>query len=101
MKRLATEKAVLPHIGGSHAAGFSATWGPSSAAFFSQCGSADDERADAELPADSRLGQQRRTTSYQPRLQWRDNMDKSLKRLMMDMELARDDRLAQVPQKSK
>eukprot|EP00930_Biecheleria_cincta_P071764 TRINITY_DN59224_c0_g1_i1.p1 TRINITY_DN59224_c0_g1~~TRINITY_DN59224_c0_g1_i1.p1 ORF type:complete len:256 (-),score=54.22 TRINITY_DN59224_c0_g1_i1:7-774(-) len=34
-----------------------------------------------------------RESQFQPRLQWRHEMDRSLRRLMQDMEFARDDRL--------
>merc|ERR1719367_2208305 len=42
---------------------------------------------------DQRRGSLRRFDSMQTRMQWRETMDRSLRRLMQDMELARDDRL--------
>mmetsp|Transcript_59296 Transcript_59296/g.133551 ORF Transcript_59296/g.133551 Transcript_59296/m.133551 type:complete len:257 (-) Transcript_59296:106-876(-) len=79
MKRLASEKAILPHIG--------------------NCADLPDEfrhdvePKEAELPLDQRQALLRRMNRFHTRLAWRDQMDQNLRRLMQDMELARDDRL--------
>lgn len=44
---------------------------------------------DPEVPKANSI----RESQFQPRLQWRHEMDRSLRRLMQDMEFARDDRL--------
>jgi len=49
---------------------------------------------------ESRLAMLRRMDRFQTRLTWRDSMDHSLKRLLIDMELSRDERLKEYSVKS-
>mmetsp|Transcript_85205 Transcript_85205/g.198100 ORF Transcript_85205/g.198100 Transcript_85205/m.198100 type:complete len:181 (+) Transcript_85205:155-697(+) len=79
MKRLALDKAILPRVGGS-------TELP--AEFRSS-----EEPKVAELTMEERYASFRRFDKAHPEMQWRETMDHSVRRLMQDMELARDDRL--------
>lgn len=50
-------------------------------------------RPHSEAPQEVPKPNSIRESQFQPRLQWRHEMDRSLRRLMQDMEFARDDRL--------
>lgn len=76
LKTLALEKANLPQIG--------------SRADFPEC-FYSTPASPSEQPDHQALV--RRMSRFQTRLQWRDQMDSSLRRLMQDMDFARDDRL--------
>lgn len=74
MRRMASEKALLPYIG-------------------SRAELPDSLKAEEEKEQEGPVKLVRRTNRFQSRLQWRDEMDHSLRRLFIDVELARDERL--------
>lgn len=77
MKKLSKEEAVLPYV--PRTDGLPASFRPSTA------------QAQLEKTMDERMGMLRRMDRFQTRLTWRETMDHSLKRLLVDMELSRDD----------
>jgi hypothetical protein len=80
MKSLSKDEAVLPFVAKS-------TELPEA---FREKGSSQEELKDS---MESRLAMLRRMDRFQTRIGWRDSMDHSLKRLLVDMELSRDERL--------
>lgn len=77
MKKLSKEEAILPYV--PRTSGLPASFRPSTA------------QAQLEKTMDERLALLRRMDRFQTRLTWRETMDHSLKRLLVDMELSRDD----------
>eukprot|EP00929_Paragymnodinium_shiwhaense_P055413 TRINITY_DN27758_c0_g1_i1.p1 TRINITY_DN27758_c0_g1~~TRINITY_DN27758_c0_g1_i1.p1 ORF type:complete len:285 (+),score=63.30 TRINITY_DN27758_c0_g1_i1:86-940(+) len=85
-KRLASEKVVLPHIGPCCTSVPDGLLKSASAT-----GIETDQSLQKTL--DARSAMLSRMDRFQTRLQWRAGMDFSLRRLLVDLELARDDRL--------
>lgn len=80
MKRLAAEKAAPPRYGGA-------------CAQLPECFREDRDRFETRPSAEAQGSDKRRYDPSETRQQWRGRMDHMLKRLMTDMELARDERL--------
>lgn len=81
LRRLAKEQAPLPS--------------PARAGELHRVLRADDAEGAPDTPLEDRQAMLRRMDRFHTRLEWRDRMDYSLKRLLVDMELGRDDRLTQ------
>lgn len=80
MKKLSKEEAVVPYM--------------------TKTGELPEEfrekpstKAQLQDDMETRLGRLRRMDRFQTRLTWRESMDQSLKRLLVDMDLSRDERL--------
>mmetsp|Transcript_3597 Transcript_3597/g.9800 ORF Transcript_3597/g.9800 Transcript_3597/m.9800 type:complete len:297 (-) Transcript_3597:195-1085(-) len=80
MKGLALEKAMLPRVG-------------SNSSELPEEFRRDELTKVVEPTMDQRYAFARRFDRSQTRTQWRESMDQHMRRLMLDMELARDDRL--------
>jgi hypothetical protein len=87
MKALGKEEAVVPYI---------AKTGELPDAFREKPG----RQGDLKDSMETRLAMLRRMDRFQTRLTWRDSMDHSLKRLMVDMDLSRDERIKEFEVKS-
>jgi len=88
MKRLASEKIQLPHIGSN---------GELPEAFCKH----HDTKVDVQMPLEQREAMLKRMDRFETRLRWRGAMDRSVKRLLIDMDLARDDRLKEYSHKAR
>lgn len=89
MKRLASEKVQLPHIGSN---------GELPEEF---CRHLHEHMPDLNVPAEQREAMLRRMDRFETRLRWRGAMDHNLKRLLLDMDLARDERLKEYAHKAR
>lgn len=88
VKRLASEKVQLPHIGSN---------GELPDDFCRH----NDPRLDDSIPLEQREAMLRRMDRFETRLRWRGAMDRSVKRLLIDMDLARDERMKEYGHKAR
>lgn len=95
MLRINSEKALLPRIGSSSALASSASTGDLSKACSWKKYDASREKTETSLSLEARQAQLVRMNQFQTRLQWREQMDNSLRRLLQGLELAGDDRLGE------
>merc|ERR1719321_1720382 len=88
MKSLSKTEAVVPYLAKS---------GELPPAFRGESSSQGDLKDSME----TRMAMLRRMDRFETRLTWRDSMDYSLKRLLVDMDLSRDERLKEYEVKNK